>query len=178
MIEAIANQTAYIYSPPAVLPSALLIQEALKNTVADGILGGPPLIADLANNLEILESISGKVRGVAYGGGDIAQHFGDVVSSKTILYTIIGSTETGPYPLIRHKALWEAEDWKYFQVHPTAGLEFRHINDNLYEIYVVRNKKEEDEQPVFKLFPQLTEYSTKELCSQHPRKPNLWKYEG
>jgi len=72
MIEAIANQTAYIYSPPAVLPSALLIQEALKNTVADGILGGPPLIADLANNLEILESISGKVRGVAYGGGDIA----------------------------------------------------------------------------------------------------------
>ena len=100
------------------------------------------------------------------------------MSSKTILYTTIGSTETRPYPLIRHKALWEAEDWKYFQVHPTAGLEFRHINDNLYEIYVVRNKKEEDEQPVFKLFPQLTEYSTKELCSQHPRKPNLWKYEG
>jgi len=135
-------------------------------------------VADLANNPNILESMSKKIRGVAYGGGDIAQHFGDVVASKTMLYTTIGSTETGPYPMIRRKGSWVPEDWKYFQVHPTAGLEFRHVNENLYEIYIVKNQKEEEEQPVFKLFPDLKEYATNELCSRHPSKPDLWTYEG
>ena len=93
--------------------------------------------------------------------------------SKMILYTTIGSMEIGPYPLIRRKGSWVAEDWKYFQVHPTAGRDFCHVNSNLYEAYVVKNEKEEDEQPVFKLFPQLTEYATNELCSRHPSKPDL-----
>ena len=34
----------------------------------------------------------------------------------------------------------------------------------------------ENEQPVFKIFPSLTEYSTKDLFTPHPSKSELWAY--
>ncbi|KAF7872729.1 uncharacterized protein EAF02_008800 [Botrytis sinoallii] len=75
---------------------------------------------------------------------------------------------------------WPAEDWKYQCTHPAAGLEYRAFSDDdqLYEAVIVRNSDPEFEQPVFKLYPDLNEYSTKDLFSPHPTKEGLWTYRG
>lgn len=62
--------------------------------------------------------------------------------------------------------------------HPAAGLEFRPSVDALFEAFIVKNLDYEDQQPVFKVFPQLDEYPTKDLFYPHPSKPDFWAYHG
>ena len=57
-------------------------------------------------------------------------------------------------------------------------MNFQRQPNGLYETYVVRNPDFEHEQPVFKVFPHLQEYATKDLFSPHPCKPDLWTYRG
>ncbi|KAF7958562.1 hypothetical protein EAE96_002102 [Botrytis aclada] len=148
MIAAIANQTTYIFPPAATIPTAALAVEGLKHTDdVMAIVGGPSLVADCAKNPELLEFFASHVELMCYGGGDVAQALGDIVSAKLDLYSSHGSTEA-------------------FRFHPEG--------ENLYEAYIVRNPKPEDEQPVFKLFPTLQEFRTKDLFSPHPTKPDLW----
>ncbi|TGO09590.1 hypothetical protein BTUL_0160g00060 [Botrytis tulipae] len=150
MIAAIANQTTYIFPPAATIPTAALAVEGLKHTNnVVGILGGSPLVADCAKNSELLDVFTSHVGLMCYGAGDVAQALGDIVSAKLDLYTSHGSTES-------------------FRLHLEG--------ENLYEAYIVRNPKPEDEQPVFKLFPTLQEFRTKDLYSPHPSKPDLWIY--
>lgn len=158
MTAAIANQTAYIFPPAATIPTAALADEGLKLTGnVTGIPGGPPLVANCAKSPELLNSLASRVGLMCYGGRDLAQSYGDTVATKLDLYTSHGSTESVSYPLIRKIGDWDHKDWKYFQAHPAAGLQFRKYDDNLYEAYIVRNSKPEEEQPVFKLFPDLEE---------------------
>jgi acyl-coenzyme A synthetase/AMP-(fatty) acid ligase len=59
-----------------------------------------------------------------------------------------------------------------------ANLQYRKTIDDLYEGVIVRNQNEDDVQPVFKLYPHLQEYPTKDLSSPHPDHPDLWTYRG
>ncbi|KAF7906158.1 hypothetical protein EAF00_000437 [Botryotinia globosa] len=150
IIAAISNQTTYIFPPAATIPTAALAVEGLKHTnnVVD-ILGGPPLVADCAKNSELLGFFTSHVGLMCYGGGDVAEALGDIVSAKLDLYKSHGSTES-------------------FQLHPEG--------ENLYKAYIARNPKPQEEQPIFKLFPTLQEFRTKDLYSPHPSKPDLWIY--
>ncbi|KAI9650706.1 hypothetical protein NHQ30_000728 [Ciborinia camelliae] len=129
MTVAIANQTAFVFPPAATIPTAALVAEGLKHTgEVVGILGGPPLVADCARNLELLDLLASRVSLMCYGGGDVAQLLGDIVATKLDLY-----------PMIRKIGDWDPEDWRYFQAHPAAGLQFQEYDENLYEAYIMRN---------------------------------------
>ncbi|KAF7939402.1 uncharacterized protein EAE97_007482 [Botrytis byssoidea] len=110
--------------------------------------------------MELLDFFTSHVGLICYGGGDVAKALGDMVSAKLDLYTSHGSTESVSYPLIREIGDREPNDWRR----------------NLYEAYIVHNPKPEEEQPVFKLFPTLQEFRTKDLYSPHPSKLDLWIY--
>jgi acyl-CoA synthetase (AMP-forming)/AMP-acid ligase II len=138
----------------------------------------PPMAIDIASNPGLLESLSKKLEFMLYGGGDLRKSFGDILASSFKLFTSNGSTETAPFPLIRVDGKWPREDWKYNRPHPAAGVHFKPYTEGLYEGYVVRNPIKEEEQPVFKLYPQLEEFATKDLFSPHPTKPDLWTYRG
>ncbi|TGO22161.1 hypothetical protein BPAE_0180g00040 [Botrytis paeoniae] len=130
---------------------------------------------------EILEElVARKLDAIWYGGGDLPQQFGDIITSKFKFWNSNGSTETSPFPNIYKSGERPAEDWKYQCTHPAAGLEYRVFSDDdqLYEAVIVRNSDPEFEQPVFKLYPDLKEYSTKDLFSPHPTKQVLWTYRG
>ena len=70
------------------------------------------------------------------------------------------------------------QDWKYVEFHPDMGLELRHVTDDVYESYVVRDPKKEEQQPAFTIFPNIQEYSSHDLFVPHPSKdkPNLWNW--
>ncbi|TGO85968.1 hypothetical protein BPOR_0348g00130 [Botrytis porri] len=78
----------------------------------------------------------------------------------------IGSPETRRYMIWRRRFA-------------TTSLEYRIFSDDqLYEAVIVRNSDTEFEQQVFKLYPALKVYSTKDLFSPHPTKKDLWTYRG
>lgn len=152
--------------------------EGLKHTKADSIILAAPFMEQVAKNPEMLDFMTSNLETITYGGGDISVMAGSAIASKSKVFTFYGSTETGCFPTIRPLGKDPSEDWKYLQLHPAAGVEFRHSVDGLFEAFIVRNTNFEDEQPVFKVFPQLKEYPTKDLWAAHPSKPNLWAYHG
>ncbi|TGO65714.1 hypothetical protein BCON_0001g00280 [Botryotinia convoluta] len=95
----------------------------------------------------------------------------DIATNPKILEELVARKLSGE---------WPAEDWKYQCTHPAAGLEYRGFSDDdqLYEAVIVQNSDPEFEQSVFKLYPDLKEYSTKDLFSPHPTKEGLWTYRG
>lgn len=180
-MEGISNQTTIIYPLPYVLATAFSLVDILKHTAVDGICVPPIIVHQIATNPELLKLLSEKLDVIFFGGGDLPQTIGDIVSPKFKFWTSNGSTETAPYPLIRACGEWPVEDWKYNQIHPAGGLQFRRIsqeNHDLYEAVVVRHPDPELEQPVFKVYPDLKEYATKDLFSPHPTKDGLWTFRG
>ena len=131
---------------------------------------------EIAKTPAQLDFMSKNLDAIFYAGGDVSQELGDVLASKLKFFNHNGSTEMGSYPLLRREGEWAAEDWKYIMPHPSAGLEFRHRFDNIYEAYVVRNPNVDEEQPIFKLRPELREYRVGDLFCPHPSKPGLWAY--
>lgn len=127
----------------------------------------------------MLDFIAMNLKTVAYGGGDLSEVFGDTMSPHVKLFNFNGSTETGTFPLLRPAGCtYPSEDWKYIHPHPAAGIVFKPHLDGLYEAYIIRNPNFDVEQPVFKIFGQLSEYPTKDLFSPHPSKENLWTHRG
>ena len=57
------------------------------------------------------------------------------------------------------------------RLHLAANIELRHHAGDLYEACIRRNANPEDEQPVFKIFGDLQEYSPGDLFSPEPSDP-------
>ncbi|KAL9070425.1 MAG: hypothetical protein Q9161_004849 [Pseudevernia consocians] len=92
----------------------------------------------------------------------------------TSVFCLMGSTETMLLPT----EVADRKNWQYFGFSPCMGGEFRHLWDDLYELFIVRNSEFEASQSVFYTFPNLQERNTKDLYSKHPEKPGLWRYRG
>ncbi|KAL9117314.1 MAG: hypothetical protein Q9187_006150 [Circinaria calcarea] len=124
----------------------------------------------IATSLELLDFVRSNLDTITYGGGDVSQASGDAIASKSNVFNFNGSTETGVTLCF------------VLQVHILLRIgniiEFRPSAHGLYEAYIVSNAASENEQPVFKIFLDLTDYSTKDLWTLHPSKPGLWKYHG
>lgn len=133
------------------------------------------MVAEIAKNPAQLDFVFRNLERIFYGGGDLSQMIGDMFINKVKLSTIYSSTETAGFALLEEDESWSAEDWKFIIPHPDAGLEFRHLSENKYEAFMVRDSNEELVQPVFKLHPELREYSLGDQFSPHPSKPGLWK---
>jgi hypothetical protein len=160
------------------LLSAQLVTDVLKHNKADAAFLAPHHVEQISQNPAMLDFIKSNLDTVVYGGGDVSQPAGDMVTTKVQLFNFNGSTETASYPSLRPSGRYPAEDWKYIHPHPAGGLEFRPRPHGLYEAFVVRNPNFEQEQPVFKLFPHLQEFATKDLFRPHPSKPELWAHRG
>ena len=178
MFDAIANQTTVITPLAGAMPSAQLVLDGLKHVKADALFLAPPFLEQIAKSPDFAYFITSSVGTVTYGGGDVSQWPGDALASKVKLFNFNGSTETGSFLLFRPPEHLPSEDWKYIHPHPAAGIEFRPSLHGQFEAVIVRNTESENEQPVFKLFPQLKEYPTKDLWTPHPSKKDLWAYRG
>lgn len=176
MINGISRRSISIY-PIAGLPSASLLIDGLKHNNADIAVLVPPYVVDLAQNTESLDFVATKLNRMFYLGGAIPPAAGDAISSKIELIGHVGATETGFYPSLKPINA-RSNFWGHHQFDPCANISFEHQADDLYEAVWNRNLDPGKLQPVFKTFPKLQQWRSKDLYSPHPTEPDLWLYRG
>lgn len=186
LFDAVHNQTTIIFP----LANSILAPEyfpehfmgCLQNCRTDIAIIPGGFIQGIAQSSEILAMVEKHLDYMCYTGGDVADCDGDVVARHVKLFNINGSTETASYVALRPSGAWDRSIWKYLMPHAVSGIDFRcsywDAGDAKYELVVVRNTNPEDLQPVFSVYPELTEYHSGDLFSPHPTIPGLWKYRG
>ncbi|THC89059.1 hypothetical protein EYZ11_011499 [Aspergillus tanneri] len=161
------------------LPTGAGIAEAVKKTPFDAAIVVPSILQELAQNPELLDFISKNLGYLLYAGGDLPQPLGDTVASKIKLVNQFGASEVGMMALIHSKTNRDPlKDWRYLHFHPEMGVELRRVTDDEYELFMIRTPEREGQQVPFTMFPDLHEYSTKDLFVRHPdpNKPDLWRW--
>lgn len=100
-----------------------------------------------------------------------------LLSNEIKLVNAIGATE---YIYMPYYTQPDSSLWEWFIV-PTEllGIEWRPFGEGTYEqVFIRQNKKHPGLQGCFYVFPELDEYSTKDLYRPHPTLPNHWTYVG
>ena len=125
--------------------------------------------------------VASKLQYLFYTGGSLPQLPGEIVSSRIPLFSGLGSSECSAFPQliqVTPDGQQFTDTWKYVYIHPSAGVEFRHILDDQYEMVIFKSATHQEAQPVFAVFPELTKYETRDLFTPHPTLPNLWRHRG
>ncbi len=133
----------------------------------------PTIIEEIVKIPEYLENLK-MVDHVLYGGGQLSREAGDLAVQKTGILSLMGSTETMLLP----SHIPDKDEWQYYSFSPCLGAEFRHRWEDLYEMIIVKRPQWELSQAIFYTFPDVQEYSLKDLYSPHPIKPGFWLYQG
>ena len=161
--------------PPAGVPlSASIVDQIHTTGNVQGSALPPSILVDLIKEPSFQKNIWA-LQYVIYAGGPLPKEIGDVICSKTKLFTLTGSTEVG-LPAIE---IGDPDDWDYLSYSPVMGYEYRPIDlDGTYEQFIVRQKSLDLFQSIFSTFPDLDEYSMKDLYKKHPMKPGLVRLRG
>ncbi|KAK0386750.1 hypothetical protein NLU13_6586 [Sarocladium strictum] len=153
--------------------NAALAEEAIKVSGAECTLLPPSVLEDMAKTPSGLSLLS-TLKFAVYGGGPLHPDIGPKIANVTRLHTLWGSTETLLVPVL----IPDGEEWNYIELDPQVGYTFEHVQENLYQFNIKRVPEFVDVQPVFLMMPDIDEWSTGDLVSPHPTKPNLWSVIG
>lgn len=156
--------------PPLDAEAAISVIKSAQVTAA---LLPPSTVNSIGKNPDLLKML-GDLKYVITGGGAISKAAGDAIINTTALVNILGTTEVG---CLRSLEV-DPEEWAYIRPSINAGVEFRHVSGDAYEMFIVRDERLKGMQPTFEMFPDLQEFSTHDLFSQHPTKHDHWLYQG
>ncbi|KAL8829920.1 MAG: hypothetical protein Q9170_005963 [Blastenia crenularia] len=177
--------------PPAGRPiSADLMDDALEHTHIDMCCSGPSVLEELSQSQSSLENLR-KLKFIGFGGGKfsrtpqkskvnfvlgpLAKTAGDTIAQYTNILDVMGSSESSLFPLYTT----DQADWQYFNYPPhLEGFQFRHLDEDLYEMVIVRHPSTDPYHSTWYTFPEQNEYNTHDLYVRHPSKEHLWLYAG
>ncbi|GAM37529.1 hypothetical protein TCE0_024f07522 [Talaromyces pinophilus] len=170
-----------VFPLPGKPPSTEGFLEAVKYGQFDWAFLLPIIIEEISKDQQALDLVTSKLQYLFYTGGSLPQLPGEIVSSRIPIFSGLGSSECSAFPQLIHvtpDGKEFTETWKYVYIHPAARAEFRHRLDDQYEMVIVKSATHHEAQPVFTVFPELTEYETRDLFTPHPTLPNLWRHRG
>ena len=156
---------------PPLSPEAAI--SAIESTQATAAVLPPSILNDIGKDANLLNLLD-PLKYVMAAGGAISKGAGDAIIKKTTLINFFGSTELG----ILQSLEVDQKDWAYLRPSIEAGVEFRQVSDDGYEMVVVRDEHLKGMQPTFELFPDLQEFSTHDLFLRHPQKQGHWLCHG
>ncbi|KAI8623145.1 putative NRPS-like enzyme [Xylariaceae sp. FL1651] len=151
---------------------------ALKQTPADVAILVPSVVAELAQDPQLLGYCAEHLQLIIYIGGDLPQALGDRVAEKVPLRCQWGASEVGiPHQLLPSE--YRREDWRYIRFHPCVGAIFEQVTDGAYEL-VIKRDENSSTQAAFTIRGQenLTEYRTRDLFVPHPTIPDAWRWQA
>ncbi|KAH7635497.1 hypothetical protein B0T09DRAFT_405537 [Sordaria sp. MPI-SDFR-AT-0083] len=157
--------------------SSDLVLEYIKYADIEGMTLPPAILEELSQDEEAIEALK-TLNFVSFGGGNLAPESGDrLVENGVTLCNIISATEFTPFPYY-----WQYDRtlWRYFNFDTELfGIDWRpHDGDSSYEQVIIRKEKNPGLQGFFYTFPDLKEYSTKDLYKPHPTLKDYWVYQG
>ncbi|KAK4464967.1 hypothetical protein QBC42DRAFT_262241, partial [Cladorrhinum samala] len=157
--------------------SSDMVLECLHHARVDAAVLPPVILDELSQSNEAMEALSG-LECVVFGGGSLTPEAGDrLVDSGITLLNVIGATEFTPFPLY-----WQPDPklWQYFIYNSDLfSCDWRKTaDDDTFEQVIVRKGKEPGFLGFFYTFPDLNEYSTKDLYKPHPALKDHWMYVG
>ncbi len=176
LFTAIANQTTVVYPLHDAILNAKTLVNILEHVQVDVAVSSPKVVEVLASDSAMLEFVSSKIGALGYAGGNISNAAGCTLASSLKLFSVYAQTENGINATIRPAYSWGEIDWGCLHFHPQAGYEFRHIVNEEFELVIVRKSNPTEEQPVFKVFPHLQEWSTKDVFIPDVARPGGWIY--
>ena len=176
LLTTIPNRTTTVYPLLDAELSADTLVDILKHVDANVAIVPPIIAQQIATDPIKLDFIFEKLDALGFSGGKLAKFAGDALARRGQLFPVFGSTANGLSLTLRSPATSAADAWACMEFHPKAGYDFRHVGNGCYEAIVIRNTPAEDEQPVFKVYPQLTEWSTREVFTPHPSISGVWIY--
>lgn len=154
-------------------PSPPVIADTIQYSKAQGLVSLPFLLRAMTRHpgsLELLKSLDF----IQWVGAALDSETGNALSQHVKLCPAMGTTECGPYFL---KSIAEPEDWAYYSFQDGQGIRFIERADNLYEL-VFEKTSSAVWQQVFRVFPDLEKYETKDLFRKHSSRDGLWAYVG
>ena len=163
----------------AAIVTAQGLVDALKQTPAEVAILVPSVVAELAQNHDLLEYCASHLQMILYIGGDLPQSIGDTVAHKVRLRCLWGASEVGiPHQLLSTELA--PTDWRYIRFHPCVGAVFEEANDGLYELVLQRDEALANTQAAFTIRGQenLDGYRTRDLFEKHSTIPDTWRWKA
>lgn len=157
--------------------NAEYVDEVIQRTSPD--YGGfpPSILKELCKHENMLNRLS-KFQAVGYAGAPLEKWVGDLLIERGVQILVgIGSVETSSLPVYLPR---DCEDWSYYRFSEATGIFMEPFSDDLHELVIRKTPESEDFQAVFKIYPQLNEWRTKDLYRRHPdpAKSDYWLYVG
>ncbi|KAK4178079.1 hypothetical protein QBC36DRAFT_183522 [Triangularia setosa] len=157
--------------------SSVSVMEYLHHAEADAVILPPAVLEELSHDTVSVEALA-KLKFVGFGGGNLAKDPGDrLVNNGVTLLNVISATEFTPFLFY-----WQPDPklWQYFIINSDLfSCDWRTTaDDDAFEQIIVRKGKEPGLLGFFYTFPDLKEYSTKDLYRPHPTLKDHWIYQG
>ena len=167
-------QVTCVLPPPKVPLTAKIVNLVHVHGNVHASALPPSMVVDIYKDPSYLKNLC-LIQYLIYAGGSLPEEVGNEISSRTKLIQLNGSTEIGLPPL----EPCDSSDWEYVRYSQFAGNDFRPVGvDGLHEHFIVRKEELDLFQGVFSTFPNIEEYSMKDLYEKHPIKPDLWRFRG
>jgi nucleoside-diphosphate-sugar epimerase/aryl carrier-like protein len=171
--ESIFHNIPFVASPERLLSVRFLI-DLIHHTKPTAAMIPPSILGDMSHSEDGLTCL-GTMKFICFGGAPLAPEVGDKISRYTQLRSAIGSSEMG---IICSMVPEGERNWGYFEWNPFYQVDMQPIGDGLYELVLPRVENSPMMHGVFHTFPDLNEYRSKDLYTQHSSNPALWKYHG
>ncbi|KAL4739539.1 acetyl-CoA synthetase-like protein [Aspergillus similis] len=169
--------TPVIFRDPLVPLTGDNVVEWLQNSNATYTVLPPAILEQMSRSQIALDELK-RLQVVAFGGGPIAPAAAaSLLKNEVKLVNAIGATE---YIYMPYYTQPDPSLWEWFIV-PTEllGIEWRPFGEDTFEqVFIRQNKEHPGVQGCFYVFPELDEYSTKDLYRPHPTLPDHWTYVG
>lgn len=159
--------------PPEKPPSGELVSQAMSMVKIRGVWSPPSVIEQLAALPGGLDAI-GSLDWMFFTGGPLAEAVGDVVSRRTDLCQLYGSTETGPQIAL----IPRPENWSWFEWHPVLQNVMEPMGDGTYEMVCYKEPQWSHLLHLQQAYPELDVWRTRDLFVQHPSNTKLWRFVG
>ncbi|KIA75916.1 NRPS-like enzyme [Aspergillus ustus] len=172
--------TILVIGPPSQPSSPQMFKSILHSAQVDGALLPPLVVDQIAQEPALVDKVS-KLKFITFGGGSVSQTTGDLLSQKTKMINVLGSSECGLIGVF----MAEPENWNWFHFADKAlGIHWEPIDEGTdgkpeyYELVLRRDNNLAQKQAVFQNFPHLDEWRTKDIFRRHPTIPYYHMYQS
>ncbi|EHA18576.1 hypothetical protein ASPNIDRAFT_176195, partial [Aspergillus niger ATCC 1015] len=167
------HMTAVIGPPSPPTPSTII--SLLHHGNVTTAMFPPSLIDALTLTPEGLSALR-SLQYIQYAGAPLSPKTASLLLPHVPIFPAVGSTEAGGYFTELHPHRTDAWDYLTFNKH--TGVAFEPRGDGqLHELVFIRDPSCAL-QPIFKLYPDLSRFETKDLWEEHPVHKGLWKIIG